>query len=118
MPKEIVDVQEFHQRLEITSEQGSDVLRIDVREAGEFEAYHVPGARLFPLSTFDAADTLAELGLNTADSNPLYVLCQVGGRAMQACELLEAAGYSHTVLVDGGTLGWANAGYDLAAGAD
>ncbi len=118
MPKEVIDVQEFHQRLSRAAEQGGDVLRIDVRESGEYEAYHVPGARLFPLSEFNATSTLAELGLTVDDPRPLYVLCQVGGRAMQACELLDAAGYADSVLVDGGTLGWANAGYDLAAGAE
>lgn len=112
MPREIIDVQEFYQRLSKTPE----LTHIDVREAAEYQAYHVPGTRLFPLSEFQPTNVLTELGLKAESDSALYVLCQVGGRAMQACELLDAAGFSNTVLIDGGTMGWANAGYDLEAG--
>ena len=109
MPKQTIEVAELRKRL------AGDLLLIDVREPGEYEAFHVPGAALHPLSQFDAGNTVAALNAAQSDE-PIHVLCQRGGRALQACELLEAAGFDNTVLVQGGTEAWAEAGYQLAAG--
>ena len=90
---------------------------IDVREPPEFAAMRVPKAQLFPLSSFSpeqVVDVLRDEGWQP--SEPVYVLCQLGGRAMQACQLLQQAGDYLPVLVEGGTQAWAEAGYPLDAG--
>ncbi|MGT2801528.1 Rhodanese-related sulfurtransferase [Streptococcus henryi] len=72
---------------------------VDVREADEFAAGHVPGAVNLPLSEF--AGRYTEL----AADKPYHIICQMGGRSAQACAFLDAQGYDVTN-VDGGTVAW------------
>lgn len=78
---------------------------IDVREQREWDAGHVDGAILIPLSV---------LGENNADSEyvqtlkkklskkyPLYVHCRSGGRCLIASEILEELGYETRPLKPG-----------------
>ena len=76
---------------------------IDVREPEEFATGHVPGARLVPLAT--VPQVLADL---PADE-PVYVICQVGGRSAQAAGYLSQRGFDARS-VDGGTGDWLAAG--------
>lgn len=85
--------------------QREDVPLIDVREAYEFEAGHVPGAVNLPMSTL--GERLHELPEGAFD-----VICQVGGRSARVVEALEARGYDATN-VEGGTGEWAAAGYPV-----
>lgn len=78
---------------------------IDVREADEFAAGHVPGAVNLPMSGI--GERLGEL-----PDEPFDVICQMGGRSARVVEALEARGYDATN-VDGGTGGWAEAGLPL-----
>ena len=87
----------------------SGVRIVDVREAEEYVSGHIPGAISAPLSelpnhveAFDQSETT-------------YVVCQVGGRSMRACEFLDGNGYS-VVNVAGGTGAWISAGYDVVLG--
>ena len=86
---------------------GCPVDLLDVRTPGEFESVHVPGARLIPLDELDAGAFLKQRG--KADQ-PVYVLCQSGGRARKAIEKLQQAGFGGGVLVEGGTQAWIDAG--------
>src|SRR6516164_4961752 len=72
---------------------------LDVRNPDEYEAGHVPGARLIPL------DQLAARQDEIPDGDPLYVICAVGGRSLTAARALVRAGYP-AVSVTGGTRGW------------
>jgi rhodanese-related sulfurtransferase len=85
------------------------LMLLDVRTPGEFEAVHVPRARLFPLDTLDCARLLAE-HKESAPPMPIYILCHSGGRARKAAEKFAAAGHSDCVVVEGGTQAWVEAG--------
>ncbi len=92
---------------------GGGVELLDVRTPGEFAGAHIPGARLTPLDELDAAALLQERGPN---GQPIYVLCQTGGRARRAIEKFERAGCDDCVLVEGGMEAWLNAGLPVNRG--
>lgn len=93
---------------------GATARLLDVRSPVEFEAAHVPGARLVPLDELDCAAVLKEHGAN---NKPIYVLCQSGGRARRAIEKFQRAGFNGCVLVEGGTQAWIDAGLPVNRGA-
>ena len=85
------------------------VTLIDVRNPDEYEAGHVPGARLIPLpEVSDRADEVPA-------GEPVYVICAVGVRSRRACELLAGRGRDVTN-VAGGTKGWIEAGLPVTRG--
>ncbi|WAZ26656.1 rhodanese-like domain-containing protein [Streptomyces cinnabarinus] len=85
-------------------------LVVDVREADEYAAGHVPGARLMPLRTVPAR--LSEL---PAD-RPVYVICASGNRSKTAADWMTSGGID-AYSVAGGTGAWARGGRPVAAGA-
>ena len=86
-------------------------LVIDVREADEFAAGHVPTAVSIPLSTVqDRVDEFRHRGT-------VYVICQVGGRSMRACQYLADFDINNLVNIAGGTTGWIALGNDVITGA-
>ncbi len=70
---------------------------IDVRQAGEYAAGHVPGARNVELATVPS---------EPPDARPVVVMCGHGERAMTAASLLARQGGQPTVF-DGGPSDWA-----------
>ena len=85
-------------------------LVIDVRETDEFAAGHVPTAISIPLSTVqDRVDEFRHQGT-------VYVICQVGGRSMRACQYLADFDIVNLVNIAGGTTGWIALGNDVVAG--
>lgn len=100
MAIEEITVDELEPRLE------AGARLIDVREPDEYSAGHVPGARHVPLATVpDQFDAF------TGDGTT-YVICQAGGRSMQACEFLAEQGIE-AVNVSGGTGAWEASGRAL-----
>jgi rhodanese-related sulfurtransferase len=86
-------------------------LVIDVRETDEFAAGHVPTAVSIPLSTVqDRVDEFRHQGT-------VYVICQVGGRSMRACQYLADFDINNLVNIAGGTTGWIALGNDVITGA-
>jgi rhodanese-related sulfurtransferase len=83
---------------------------IDVREASEYDAGHVPGATLMPMGHLAAR--FAELDR----SRPVYVVCASGNRSAAMTDLLVANGYE-AYSVAGGTNAWARSGRPLETGA-
>lgn len=79
---------------------------IDVREAPEYEAEHIPGAELVPLSTLteDRARRLASGG------KEIVVVCRSGGRASQAAEKLSRWGVCEPTVLSGGLNAWTQSG--------
>lgn len=86
---------------------GQPVELIDVRTPVEFREVHVECACNVPLDTLDPARIIQGRG---SSDQPLYVICRSGGRATKACEQFLAAGMTNVVNVEGGTLGWIEAG--------
>ena len=82
---------------------------IDVREAAEYGAERIPGALLFPLSTFDPArlplDTEKQVGFH----------CGGGGRSKKAATSLFAHGVAESSHLAGGIRGWKAAGLPVIA---
>jgi len=83
-----------------------DGVLIDVREASEYVAGHVPGATLMPMTRLTAhLDKLSK-------TRPVYVVCASGNRSAAMTDLLVASGYdAHSV--SGGTAAWARSGRPL-----
>jgi len=100
-----IDVDELARRLD-----GGAVV-IDVRELDEYLDGHVAGARLIPLG--DVPDRLAEV----PTTEPVLVICKVGGRSLRAAEFLAANGVDATN-VAGGTMAWIDSGRPVVEGSE
>jgi rhodanese-related sulfurtransferase len=87
---------------------GRSLHLLDVRTPREYAQVHVAGAVPAPLENFEP-DRLARQFSVSPDA-PMYVLCQSGSRAKAAIARLEQAGVSPCILVEGGTVGWIQAG--------
>jgi rhodanese-related sulfurtransferase len=85
-------------------------LVLDVREPHEYEAGHVPGARLVPLSV--VPDVVHEMPVG----QPIYVICQSGNRSWLAAQHLDRSGRDARS-VRGGIGGWIGAGRPVVRGA-
>ena len=82
---------------------------LDVRQPNEYEAGHIPGARLIPLP--DIVSRLGEIDSNKA----AVVYCAVGGRSRIAAQMMAAQGFSEVYNLSGGFKAWKG---DAAFGAE
>ena len=74
---------------------------IDVRTSAEFDAAHIPGSYHVPLETLsEHRDEFRAL------SQQVVLICQSGGRASQAGEMLAAAGLTNVRVLEGGLGQW------------
>ena len=94
--------------------EGKPIDVLDVRTPVEFREIHAEGARSVPLDRLDPKAVMA--GRNGISDEPLYVICQSGNRAKQACERFDAAGFPVAVLIEGGTQAWEKAGGPVVRG--
>lgn len=82
---------------------------LDVRNPDEYESGHVSGAVLIPLGELgDRQDEIPE-------GDPVYVICALGGRSLQATKAMVGAGW-HALSVAGGTKGWIGQGRPIVTG--
>lgn len=82
---------------------------IDCRENEEWDEVRIPGATLLPLSEFEEKykDVLK-------DKNAQIVIhCRSGARSMRACMFLLSNGYTNVTNVQGGIMGWMQAGHPV-----
>jgi rhodanese-related sulfurtransferase len=88
-------------------EEGTAIL-VDIREPMEHAREAIPGARLQPLSRFDAKAMSALAG----PKGPALIFhCQSGGRTAENAERLGACGVPQAYILKGGLSGWKAAGY-------
>lgn len=87
---------------------------LDVRTPVEYAEAHVQQALNVPLDDLDPAKLHAVGGV--AKDQPVYLLCRTGGRAQKAAEKFARAGFDNGVVVEGGTLGWIEAGLPVERG--
>jgi rhodanese-related sulfurtransferase len=80
-------------------------LVLDVREAAEFAAGHLPRARHIPLGELaKRVDEIAKF-----KDKPVIVTCRSGARSGSACRTLKAAGFSNVHNLKGGVPAWEQA---------
>ncbi len=84
----------------IRSKQGGDLLVLDVRNRPEWDAGHIPGARLIPLP--ELTGRLAELPKDAK----IRVHCQSGARSAVAASVLRANGFTDVTDLSGGFSSW------------
>jgi len=89
-----------------------DAVIIDVRDAAEFAAGHLPNARHLPLDKLESR--LDEL--ESCKDLPIIACCASGIRSGKACDLLRKAGFTKAVNLAGGVGTWTQAGLPLARG--
>lgn len=80
------------------------ILLIDVREPSEYASERIPGAFLFPLSTFDAAAVPVD------GSRRVLFHCGSGKRSLAAAEKYLAVSHNPTAHMGGGIAAWKAAG--------
>jgi len=105
-----LSVDELADRLE--GDPAAVPLLIDVRQANEFMAGHIPGA--IHLTAGSLPDRLAELPRD----RPIATICASGYRASIAASLLRAAGFEDVASVATGVPAWSAAGYPVERGRD
>lgn len=74
---------------------------IDVRDAEDYAAAHVPGAVHIPLA--ELGDRAGEI---PAGKTPVTVCGKGGGRSAQGTAILRARGHADALWLEGGTNGW------------
>jgi sulfur-carrier protein adenylyltransferase/sulfurtransferase len=77
-----------------------EVTVLDVRQPGEYEEGHIPGAKLIPMAVL--TDSLDEID----PANPVLVYCAIGGRSRIAAQTLAGKGYEHVINLSGGFKAW------------
>jgi len=90
----------------------SDLVILDVRTPEEFAEGHIEGAVLLDFYREDFADELASF-----DPDVPYVLyCRSGNRSSGARAIMSELGFRSVEDVDGGIVGWQQAGLPVVTG--
>ncbi|WP_066380444.1 MULTISPECIES: rhodanese-like domain-containing protein [unclassified Anabaena] len=82
----------------------NNISLIDVREPSEYAEEHIPGAKLFPLSSLQPQQI-------TSQGEPIVLYCRSGNRSGQAANKLIAAGLNNVYHLRGGLPTWKAAGF-------
>lgn len=86
------------------------ILLVDVREPNEIADAGIPGAVPAPLSTLSAATLPDPAGKR------LVFSCRSGQRSQKAAAIVQAAGLDYEEHMQGGIIGWAQAGFPITRG--
>ena len=89
----------------------NEAVLLDVREAAEYKATHIPGSHWIPLGQISAAR------LPRGHHKKILIHCQVGKRGEKACTTLMAEQSDLDVYnIEGGLNAWAAAGLPMQTG--
>ena len=91
------------QELRALLDSGTKLALIDVREPVEWDINHIDGAQLIPQSSFDSGEGLAKL----PHDRTAVLYCKTGVRSAEVLAVLEKAGFSDVVHLQGGIVAWA-----------
>jgi len=91
---------------------GENTLLLDVRTPAEYEAAHLPGSVLHPLTALDP-DAVRRLASGRA---ACVIICGSGQRARRAAEKLQSSDLPALSVLDGGITAWEAAGLPLQRG--
>jgi len=80
--------------------EGGGFTLLDVRQPKEYEAEHIPGAKLIPLG--DLEDKRGEID----PQKPTIVYCAIGGRSRVAAQMLAGKGFREVYNLSGGIKAW------------
>ena len=86
------------------------ILLVDVREPNEFEAGHIPGSILVPLSQFSVAD------IRDAGDRRIVLSCRSGRRSLTAAAMAFEQGLPIDAHYAGGFLDWVASGGPVNTG--
>ena len=92
---------------------GNEIVVLDVREKDDYEAGHIPGARLLPRGQL-------ELRVDKELPDPtarIVTCCELGRISTLAAATLRTMGFQRAVALDGGMTAWLAAGYPVRTGA-
>jgi rhodanese-related sulfurtransferase/rubrerythrin len=78
----------------------SDFTVLDVRQPGEYQAGHIPGAKLIPVT--DVSERIGEID----SQKPVIVYCAMGGRSRVAAQMLSGKGFDQVYNLNGGFKAW------------
>ena len=103
-----ININELYPRWLVAREKGEAVTLIDVRTPEEYQAGHVPGAKLIALNTLPAqVDAFPKQG-------DVFLICRSGMRSAQAADYLaRQCGHTNLINIEGGTMAWIEAGYPV-----
>jgi rhodanese-related sulfurtransferase len=97
-----ISVDELHEQLR----ERARIQIVDVRNRGEYESGHLPGAKNVPLPELEG-----RLNVELNPSAKTAVICAGGYRSAAAASLLQRHGFRDLYDVIGGTSAWVGAGY-------
>lgn len=105
---ESIHVNELYPRWLVAADKGEAFALFDVRSLEEYQAGHVPGAKLIALNTLMARmDEFPKQG-------DVFMICRSGGRSAQAADYLtRQCGHKNLINIEGGTMAWIEAGYAI-----
>ena len=92
-----ITVEEAH---EMQAEKPEQIILLDVRTEAEYDAEHIPDAKLIPLPELE--NRIGELDKDKI----IIVYCKTGGRSRQASEILVQHGFEHVYNMLGGIEAW------------
>ncbi len=97
-PVESFDAEQAREFMKQT--KGGAYTLLDVRQPGEYETEHIPGATLIPLP--DLGDRLSEIDAE----KPTIVYCAIGGRSRVAAQMIAGKGFKRVYNLSGGIKAW------------
>ena len=89
------------------AQAGTAFVLVDVREASEWDAGHLPGAVSMPRGILERDVETAVPDLDT----PIVLYCGGGYRSALAAASLQDMGYTDVASMDGGWRAWTDAGF-------